>query len=71
MRNQVPAETVGGVDPKNMKYAMFMVGKYDKNKDGLLDLAESKGSSMIKPEYDTNKDGKLTPQELAIGLGKK
>ena len=66
-----PAETVGGVDPKNMKYAMFMVGKYDKNKDGLLDLAESKGSSMIKPEYDTNKDGKLTPQELAIGLGKK
>jgi len=26
---------------------------------------------MIKPEYDTNKDGKLTPQELAIGLGKK
>ncbi len=66
-----PAETVGGVDPKHMKYAMFIIGKYDANKDGVLDLDEGSKSSMIKPEFDSDSDGKLTPQELAIGFGKK
>ena len=66
-----PAPTVGGVDPKHMRYAMFVIGKYDANKDGVLDASESKASSMIKPEFDANKDGKMTPQELANGFGAK
>ena len=66
-----PTETVGGVDPKHMKYAMFVIGKYDANKDGVLDASESKASRMIKPEVDADKDGKMTPQELARGFGGK
>ena len=54
-----------------MKYAVTLIGRYDKNKDGILDLGEIKDTKSVKPEFDQNKDGKLTPTEIAIGLGKK
>ena len=54
-----------------MRYAETLVATHDKNKDGVLDLEESKDVKFLKPEYDSNTDGKLTPEEIAKGLAAK
>ena len=59
------------LDPRHVKYAVLIIARYDKNKDGVLDLEEIKGQKTAKPEYDFNKDGKLTPSEIAKGIGNK
>lgn len=64
-------QPASGADPRYVKYAVTLIGRYDKNKDGILDLGEIKDTKSVKPEFDQNKDGKLTPTEIAIGLGKK
>ncbi len=64
-------QPAGQVEKKYMDFAVRVIGSNDKDKDGVLSIEESEGSSMVKPEFDTNKDGKLTPQEIAIGLSKK
>ena len=58
-------------EPIYVKYAVLIIARYDKNKDGVLDLEEIKAQKTAKPEYDFNKDGKLTPSELAKGIRNK
>lgn len=69
--SEAPSSTASGADPRYVKYAVTLIGRYDKDKNGVLDLSEIKDTRSVKPEFDQNKDGKLTPQEIAIGLGKK
>ena len=51
------------------------MGKYDENKNGVLDGGEiavsTKDSSLIKASADSNADGKITPAELATALSNK
>lgn len=69
--SEAASATTEGADPRYVKYAVTLIGRYDKDKNGVLDLSEIKDTRSVKPEFDQNKDGKLTPQEIAIGLGKK
>ncbi|MBT3889780.1 MAG: hypothetical protein HN617_00965 [Planctomycetaceae bacterium] len=67
--------TSSGPDEKFIKYAVRIMGKYDENKNGVLDGGEiavsTKDSSLIKASADSNADGKITPAELATALSNK
>jgi len=69
-----PAAT-SGPDEKYIKYAVRIMGKYDENKNGVLDGGEiavsTKDSTLIKASADSNADGKITPAELATALSKR
>ena len=71
-KRRSPKPTSGTVkSTPSMGYLEALIARYDKNKDGVLDLEEIKAQKNAKPEYDFNKDGKLTPSELAKGIRNK
>lgn len=66
-----PAAAPAGIDPRYVSYAQSLVSKYDANKDGVLDKAESAQVSVVKPETDADGNGQITAEELAKSLMKK
>ncbi len=56
------------VEERDTKEAEDRIGRYDSNKDGLLDAEELKrGRWSDDPmQYDRNRDGKLSKSELAV-----
>ncbi len=65
--------SAGKIDSKNLKYSERIIGRNDKNKDGVLTASEWKEMLMSPAKADFNRDGKVTVEEYAMWLqnGKK
>ncbi len=58
----------GSGDRQN-RMVVFMFGRYDRNKNGVIDGDEFKSMRGGGERYDLNKDGKVTRDEMAKAMG--
>ena len=56
-----------------MTYAVSMIKKYDKDKDGMLNTEELNAVAILKryKNIDADGDGKVKPDELAAAMMKR